>query len=221
MKRLHIAALLAVSFSLTACLHKPSPQSNLMYYAPAQAYSLDLGSQAFRGEVTLRDSCTPEGSSLDLTDNDGRFFRVDAVNLINNPNIELPEFTDDPTVRDLVLRYYTEQVNAGSRVIERANVNSRMGPALYSLVEIAGGDTPRYLGYLIARRGNFAYVLQHVQNSNRPRNMRTILGLVASEIQIPGRLSANKEQSDTPMYIDLKNATPEQIAEWKKLARCI
>jgi hypothetical protein len=95
-----------------------------------------------------------------------------------------------------------------------------MGPALYSLVEIASGDTPRYLGYLITRRGNFAYVLQHVQNSNRPRNMRTILGLVASEIQIPGRLAANKEQSDTPMYIDLKNSTPEQIADWKKLARC-
>ena len=213
-------ATLAACVMLTACLHTPSPQSNQMYHAPAQAFSLDLGSQAFRGQVTLRDSCTPEGSSVDIVDNDGRFFRVDAVNLINNPNVELPEFADDPTVRDLVLRYYTDQINTGGRILERTNVNSRMGPALYSLLELPNSNGSQYLGLLIARRGNFAYVLQHLQKTHRPNNMRTILGLLASETQIPGRLPAHENQSDTPIYIDLKNSTPEQIEEWKKIARC-
>ena len=222
MKSLLLCTTLVCASVLTACAnHAPSPQSKFMYHSPAQAYSLDLGSSAFRGEVAIRESCTPEGSSLDLTDNEGRFFRVDAVNLINHPKIELPEFADDPTVRDLVMQFYTDSVNTGGRVLEKANVNSRMGPALYVLVEFPDlQKSTRYVGYLVSRRGNFAYVLQHVQNSQRPRNMRTILGLMAADLKIPGTLPMLEKQSDTPLYVDLKNSTPEQIAEWKKAARC-
>lgn len=228
MKRLSLpayipsACVLLLGLGLTACAsHKPVKQSQLLYHAPAQAYTLDLGSQAFRGAVKLRDSCTPEGSSLDITDNEGRFFRVDAVNLVNNPNIEMPEFADETTVRELVLRYYSEKVNTGGRVIEKANVDSRMGPATYTLLQFPSIDDPvRHLGLLIARRGNFAYVLQHVQNSKRPKNMRAMLGTLASEISVPGMLPGKPKQSDLPLYIDLKNSTPEQIAEWKKVANC-
>ncbi len=214
---------------LSGCLGKyTSPQSTYIYDAPAQAYSIDLGAQNFRGDVRLRDSCTPEGSSLNIYDNGGRFFRIDAVNLINNPNIVLPEFADDTTTRDVVFRYYNEKVNPGGRILLQRNVNSRIGSSLYAVVqhEIKVKDptqdlnTTRFMGYLIARRGNYAYVIQHEQKFYRADRMLEILGLLASEITIPGRLPTNKKQSDLPLYIDLKNATPLQIEEWKKAAQC-
>jgi hypothetical protein len=213
------------SFTLT---NQTSPQSQYLYDAPAQAYTLDLGAQNFRGDVRIRDSCTPEGSSLNIYDNAGRFFRVDAVNLINNPNIVLPEFADDTTTRDLIFRYYMDKVNPGGRIIVQRNVNSRMGAALYTVVqsEITVKDvnkdlnTIRYMGYLITRRGNIGYVIQHEQKFYRADRMLEILGLLASEIQIPGRLPTNIKQQDNPLYIDLKNSTPEQIEDWKIAAQC-
>ncbi len=206
---------------LSACAsHGPSPQSNHVYHAPGQAYSVDLGSAIFRGEVKLRESCTPEGSSLNIVDNEGRFFRIDAVNLINNPNIPLPEFADDPTVRELVLRFYTEKVNTGGKLLTQTSVNSRMGPALYSVVELPVQGKTSYLGYLIARRGNIAYVLQHLQSVYRAEQMRAALGSLAADTKIPGVRPNVEGQKDVPLYIDLKNSTPEQIAEWKKAADC-
>ncbi len=207
---------------------KNSPQSRYLYDAPAQAYTLDLGAQNFRGNVRLRDSCTPEGSSLNIYDNAGRFFRIDAVNLINNPNIVLPEFADDTTTRDVIFRYYMEKVNTGGRILLQRNVNSRMGSALYAVVqsEINVKDlsqdlnTTRFMGYLIVRRGNIGYVLQHEQKFYRSDRMLEILGLLASEIQVPGRLPTNRKQEDNPLYIDLKNSTLEQIEEWKIAAQC-
>jgi len=94
---------------------KNSPQSRYLYDAPAQAYTLDLGAQNFRGDLRLRDSCTPEGSSLNIYDNAGRFFRIDAVNLINNPNIVLPEFADDTTTRDSIWLFKRVITSVGLR----------------------------------------------------------------------------------------------------------
>ncbi len=216
---------------LSACssiTDQSSPQSRLLYDAPAQAYTIDLGAQNFRGDVRLRESCAPEGSSLDIYDNSGRFFRVDAVNLINNPNIILPEFADETTTRDLIFRYYNEKVNPQGRIILQRDVSSRMGPALYAVTEsqIAGNNVSkdqganRYMGYLITRRGNFGYVVQHEQKTYRSDRMLEILGLIANEIQIPGRLPTNVKQQDNPLYIDLQNSTAAQTAEWKKMAQC-
>lgn len=232
-RTLSVLSLAAGGLLLSGCTgldvsKKNSPQSRYLYDAPAQAYTLDLGAQNFRGNVRLRDSCTPEGSSLNIYDNAGRFFRIDAVNLINNPNIVLPEFADDTTTRDLIFRYYMEKVNTGGRVLLQRNVNSRMGSALYAVVqsEINVKDpnkdlnTTRFMGYLIVRRGNIGYVLQHEQKFYRSDRMLEILGLLASEVQVPGRLPTNKKQEDNPLYIDLKNSTPEQIDEWKKAAQC-
>lgn len=235
-KRIHTLSILGIATSgllLTGCsqltlTNNTSPQSQYLYDAPAQAYTLDLGAQNFRGNVRLRDSCTPEGSSLNIYDNAGRFFRIDAVNLINNPNIVLPEFADDTTTRDVIFRYYMEKVNPGGRILLQRNVNSRMGSALYATVESEihvkdpnkDLNTTRYMGYLIVRRGNIGYVLQHEQKFYRSDRMLEILGLLASEIQVPGRLPTNKKQEDNPLYIDLKNSTPEQIDDWKKAAQC-
>jgi hypothetical protein len=232
-RTLSFLSLVSGSLLLSGCMGADisktnSPQSRYLYDAPAQAYTLDLGAQNFRGNVRLRDSCTPEGSSLNIYDNAGRFFRIDAVNLINNPNIVLPEFADDTTTRDVIFRYYMEKVNPGGRILLQRNVNSRMGSALYATVESEihvkdpnkDLNTTRYMGYLIVRRGNIGYVLQHEQKFYRSDRMLEILGLLASEIQVPGRLPTNKKQEDNPLYIDLKNSTPEQIEDWKKAAQC-
>ena len=233
MRKLSILGLATGGLLLTGCSHltltdNTSPQSRNLYHAPAQAYTLDLGAQNFRGDVRLRDSCTPEGSSLNIYDNAGRFFRIDAVNLINNPNIVLPDFADDTTTRDLIFRYYMEKVNPNGRILLQRNVNSRMGSALYAVAESEINvkdltddlNTTRFLGYLIVRRGNIGYVLQHEQKFYRSDRMLEILGLLASEIQVPGRLPTNRKQEDIPLYIDLKNSTPEQIEDWKKAAQC-
>ncbi len=236
LKGSRVASVMAIAVSgvlVSSCSHmglgsQTSPQSRYLYDAPAQAYTIDLGAQNFRGQVRLRDSCTPEGSSLNIYDNAGRFFRIDAVNLINNPNIVLPEFADDTTTRDLIFRYYMEKVNPNGRIIIQRNVNSRMGSSLYAVVqsEITVKDltqdlnTTRFMGYLITRRGNIGYVIQHEQKFYRSDRMLEILGLLASEVQIPGRLPTNKKQEDNPLYIDLKNSTPAQIEEWKKAAQC-
>jgi hypothetical protein len=225
---LAVGSLLLSACSSLTLTNQTSPQSQYIYDAPAQAYSIDLGAQNFRGDVRIRDSCTPEGSSLNIYDNAGRFFRIDAVNLINNPNIVMPEFADDTTTRDLIFRYYMDKVNSGGRIILQRNVNSRIGAALYTVVqsEITVKDinndlnTSRYMGYLIIRRGNIGYVIQHEQKFYRSDRMLEILGLLASEIQIPGRLPTNRKQEDNPLYIDLKNSTPEQIEDWKKAAQC-
>lgn len=216
------------SLLLSACSNltdQSSPQSRYLYDAPAQAYTIDLGAQNFRGDVRLRESCTPEGSSLNIYDNSGRFFRIDAVNLINNSNIVLPEFADETTARDLIFRYYIEKVNPNGRIMLQRDVNSRMGAALYAVIESQTGvnknpDTARYMGYLITRRGNFGYVIQHEQTIYRSDRMLEILGLLGAEIQIPGRLPTNAKQQDNPLYIDLQNSTAAQTAEWKKLAQC-
>jgi hypothetical protein len=227
-RTLSIMGMVSGSLLLSACnslKDQSSPQSRYLYDAPAQAYTIDLGAQNFRGDVRLRESCTPEGSSLDIYDNTGRFFRIDAVNLINNPNIILPEFADDTTTRDLIFRYYMEKVNPQGRILLQRDVNSRMGPALYAVTEsqIAVKDDSnktRYLGYLITRRGNFGYIVQHEQKFYRSDRMLEILGLIGSEIQIPGRLPTNQKQQDTPLYIDLQNSTAAQTAEWKRMAQC-
>ncbi len=243
-----LLSLSALALLLSACASQPSKpvaQSNRLYNAPAQAYSLDLGSQAFRGDVRLRESCAPSGSTLDIVDNDGRFFRIDAINLLNNPALPLPEGADDAAVREQVLRYYTDRVYASSQVSNQTTVNSALGAVLYATMPMARpmvqtapprrglfgrtANTPavaaqnqnQTLGMLIGRRGNFAYVIQHLQNQLRPADMKAALGRVASDVRIPGHLvQAGLKQVDGTMDIDLKSSTPEQIAQWRKTAHC-
>jgi len=218
-----VLLLIAATGLMAGCAsHKPSPQSTQTYHAPAQAYSINLGSQAFRGDVTLRDSCTSLGSTLDVTDSTGRFFRVEVVNLLNNPNIQIPEFSDERTIQELVLNDYLSRVHKSAKLIEQRPVRSRLGNSLYAVLEVNAFQRTDYVGYVVARRGNFAYVSQHVQKTYRPNDMREVLAVLASEIKIPSMTPPNfpRERTDLPLFIDLKNSTIEQVTEWQKVARC-
>lgn len=222
MMRPVLLLVLGVSLITGCAHHKPSPQSTQTYHAPAQAYSINLGSQAFRGEVTLRDSCTSLGSTLDITDSLGRFFRVEVVNLLNNPNIQIPEFSDERTIQELVLNDYLSRVHKSAKLVEQRPVRSRLGSSLYAVLEVNSFQKTEFVGYLVARRGNFAYVSQHVQNSYRAADMSNVLAVLASEIKIPSMTppAYPRERTDLPLFIDLKNSTIEQISEWQKVARC-
>lgn len=218
-----VLLLIAATGLMAGCAsHKPSPQSTQTYHAPAQAYSINLGSQAFRGDVTLRDSCTSLGSTLDVTDSTGRFFRVEVVNLLNNPNIQIPEFSDERTIQELVLNDYLGRVHKSAKLIEQRPVRSRLGNSLYAVLEVNAFQRTDYVGYVVTRRGNFAYVSQHVQKTYRPNDMREVLAVLASEIKIPSMTPPNfpRERTDLPLFIDLKNSTIEQVTEWQKVARC-
>lgn len=216
--------LLALATSVIAgcASHKPSPQSTQIYHAPAQAYSINLGSQAFRGEVNLRDSCGSLGSALDITDSLGRFFRVEVINLLNNPNIQIPEFSDERTIQELILNDYLSRVHKSAKLVEQRPVRSRLGSALYAVLEVKSFQRTEYIGYVVTRRGNFAYVSQHLQNNYRPKDMRDVLAALSSEIKIPSMTPPTfpRERTDLPLFIDLKNSTIEQITEWQKVARC-
>lgn len=212
----------AASLMVGCASHRPSPQNTQIYHAPAQAYSINLGSQAFRGDVTLRDSCGSLGSTLDVIDSTGRFFRVEVINLLNNPNIQIPEFSDERTIQELVLNDYLSRVHKSAKLVEQRPVRSRLGNSLYAVLEVNSFQRTDYVGYVVARRGNFAYVTQHIQNSYRPTDMRDVLAVLASEIKIPSMTppAYPRERTDLPLFIDLKNSTIEQITEWQKVARC-
>lgn len=212
----------AASLMVGCASHRPSPQNTQIYHAPAQAYSINLGSQAFRGDVTLRDSCSSLGSTLDVTDSTGRFFRVEVINLLNNPNIQIPEFSDERTIQELVLNDYLSRLHKSAKLVEQRPVRSRLGKSLYAVLEVNSFQRTDYVGYVVARRGNFAYVSQHVQNSYRAKDMREVLAVLASEIKIPSMTppAYPRERTDLPLFIDLKNSTIEQITEWQKVARC-
>lgn len=212
----------AASLMVGCASHKPSPQSTQIYHAPAQAYSINLGSQAFRGDVTLRDSCTSLGSTLDVTDSTGRFFRIEVVNLLNNPNIQIPEFSDERIIQELVLNDYLSRVHKSAKLVEQRPVRSRLGNSLYAVLEVNSFQRTEFVGYLVTRRGNFAYVSQHVQNNYRAADMRDVLAVLAGEIKIPSMTPPlyPRERADLPLFIDLKNSTIEQVSEWYKVARC-
>ncbi|MEC7121129.1 MAG: hypothetical protein VXW65_14675, partial [Pseudomonadota bacterium] len=143
-------------------------------------------------------------------------------NLLNNPNIKIPEFSDDRTIQELVLNDYLSRVHANAKLIEQRQVRSRLGASLYAVLEPSTTNRPEYLGYLVSRRGNFAYVIQHLQTSYRAKEMQVLLATVAGEINIPSMPPPHveREHSDLPLFVDLKNSTAEQLAEWKKVARC-
>ena len=222
MMRPVVLCTIAISLITGCASHKPSAQSTKIYHAPAQAYSLNLGSQAFRGNVSLRDSCSSLGSALDVTDSLGRFFRVEVINLLNNPNIQIPEFSDERTIQELVLNDYLNRVHKNAKMIEQRPVRTRLGNSLYAVLQVPAAQTPAYIGYAIVRRGNFAYVAEHVQNTYRAIEMREALATLNGSIKIPSMTPPNysRERTDLPLFLDLKNSTAEQVTEWQKVAHC-
>ena len=218
-----IGLLLGVGMMLTACSHhakfhpnKPLVQNNQIYYAPAQAYNLDLNTPALMGKLILKESCTPEGSSLSITDQIARFYRVDAVNLNNNPKLPNADVQNVQALTDQLGQFYAQVYQAQPQGNVKV-VRSKLGQSGYIVLHQVD---QRHIGLLVYPRGNYAYVVQHAQKQFDDATMQQGLAQLASNIQIPGRQLKNSD-TELPLSIDLAQSSPEQLATWKKVAGCL
>ncbi len=214
-----LSVVLLLGCSGASAGYKPQPMVNKTYQAPAQAFALNLSSQLFRGGVSVTESCDVAGSSTDFIDGESQFYRVDVINLINNPNLELPEFADDVTVRELVQDYYATVVNDKGNPLDQISLETTLGSAMYTVTQFENPNTP-YMGYLVVRRGNFVYVLQHVQKQYRPKKMQERLLVLSQAMRVPGFFADLEPRVEGPIYIDMQNATPNEIANWRTVADC-
>lgn len=190
--------------------------TNKIYHAPAQTYDLDLGSTAFTGKLDLRASCTPEGNSLSVTDQAGQISRIDAINLKGNTKLPNADTLSIQELSQQIVPLYAKLYNTYT-LGELRMVRSPIGPAGYIMVASQQQLTP--IGLLIAKQGDYAYVLQYKSNGLKDQQMQQALIRLATSMQIPGK---QLKKSSTPMAlsIDLAQSTPAQLDDWKKTANC-
>lgn len=195
---------------------KPEMVANTkIYYAPAQTYNLDLGGTPFMGHLSMKESCTPQGHSLTIVDQTNRFYRIDVININNNPKFPNAQNSSTVELGNQVTAMYKTLYTAFQQG-QTTGVKSPLGPAAYSVLALPNLDQ---IALLIARQNNYVYVVQHSASKYDKQDMQHILAQVADAMQVPGK-RVKKSPSELPLTIDLANATPAQLADWKKLARC-
>ncbi|XID74541.1 hypothetical protein ACF3NA_08420 [Alkanindiges sp. WGS2144] len=227
MKKSIVVGLAGLSLALGACSHltknqqtkiqpnKPLVQSNQIYYAPAQSYNLDLDTPALLGKLDLKQSCTAEGNSLSITDQIGRFYRVDAINLNNNPKLPQANEQNSAALTSQLAQFYSQLYQTPLQGNTKS-VRSALGASGYAVLS---QDNQQVIGLLIHKRGDYAYVLQHTQPRYDEKTMQQALAQLAQNMQIPGRQLKNST-SEMALSIDLAQSTPAQLAAWKKSANC-
>ena len=205
------AALLSAGVALlTGCQGMQGARDGDLYHAPAAAYSIDLSLNTFRGRVTLDERCDPYGGSTTLWDASGRMFRIDYLRAEGNPNLRIPRFAADQTLLNLVLNGYLRSVVADSpmvksaEVVHREQIQDSDPRAVLSIVsldvdssEVTG--TPDvsglyYYGFLLFKKGDLIYVVQHRQPALMPETMKSVLLRLADAMEMPG-----KERDETEL----------------------
>ncbi len=190
-------------------------QTNKIYYAPAQTYNLDLSASPFLGKLSLKESCTPEGQSLTIRDQANKFYRIDVININNNPKFPNAQNMSTLELSTQLTQMYKPLYNSFQEGITQT-VKSPLGPAGYSVLALPNLDQ---IGLLIAKKNDYVYVVQHTEVKYSKNGMQHILAQVADAMQIPGK-KLKKSNSELALSIDLTNATAAQLKDWKKLARC-
>ncbi|MDX1803538.1 MAG: hypothetical protein R3292_05615 [Alcanivorax sp.] len=210
MKIIKPAATLIVAMLLASCQTLQGERKGDYYYSPAGAYILDLGINTFRGHVVLDERCDRTGGSTTFWDGSGRLFRVDYLQIESNPMIKAPRFASDLTLLNLTLNSYLREVVANAPMITNAEAAHReflddANPkALFAIIGI-NVDAARepdskaesgtyYYGFLLFKRGDLIYVLQHRQPVLMPEKMKAVLLRLADGMEIPGR-----ERDDTDL----------------------
>lgn len=189
--------------------------NNKIYYAPAQTYNLDLGGAPFMGRLNMKESCAPQGHSLTIVDQTNKFYRIDVININNNPKFPNAQTNSTLELGNQITAMYKTLYSAFQEG-QTIAVKSPIGPAGYSVLALPNLDQ---VALLIARQNNYVYVVQHTESKYNKQDMQQQLAKVAEAMQIPGK-RLKKSGSELPLSIDLANATPAQLADWKKLARC-
>lgn len=189
--------------------------TNKIYYAPAQTYDLDLSSSAFVGKLKLKQSCSPEGNSLTINDQIGRFYRIDVINVNHNPKFPDAESKDLTALSEQVYQFYLNLYKAYPQASIKL-VQSPLGKSGYASMSLTNHLSP--IGLLISKRNDYVYVIQHQQKYFNEKQMQYVLSQIASNMQVPGR-EIKDAGSMLPLGIDLQSS-PEQISAWKKTTNC-
>lgn len=203
-------ALILMLALLSGCQSLEGEREGDLYHAPAGAYTIDLGINTFRGKVLLDERCDRLGGSTTFWDGSGRMFRVDYLQIEDNPRIEAPRFASDLTLLNLTLNMYLREVVAESDMIVSAeaahreflrNTDPRSMFAVIS-IEVDGRQLENqpditgnyYYGFLAFKREGLIYVVQHRQPVLVPEKMKSVLLRMADAMDIPG-----EERDDTEL----------------------
>lgn len=203
---------LALTASLLAgCAGKPIQQDSGLYHAPARAYSLSLDSAAFRGKLTLTESCDNKGGTLNIWDSAHRFFRIDYLKIGLHPMADVPSFASERTIDEQVLSNYLRDVLPempsidDSQTMIQEFVDTGRGNAMFAVVSLKmkrstlpeGVSNARYYyGFLVFTRGDMVYVLQHRADTYQPDNMKQLLSGLRQDMLVPGVLRAQTAAED-------------------------
>lgn len=193
---------LLICLVLAACHPMQGKLVGDFYYAPSAAYSLDLSDSAFRGQIKLDERCNNTGGSTTIWDEYGRMFRIDYLSVKDSPLVNAPRFASDMTLLNLVLNNYLRDRLAKSPIItsvkaaHREFIDSTDPKSVFAIVKLVvnGSNTPDqaipngvfYYGFLLFKKHDNIYVIQHRQPIMAAENMKETLLNVASAMDIPG-----------------------------------
>ncbi len=214
MRWIAIAAILALPSLLTGC------QSGLqgmteddVYYSPKAAYGVPLYLSPFRGQVDVGERCNAAGGSTTFWDAHGRFFRIDYLKIDEHPMAQAPRFASDQTLLNSVMNNYLREVLPTAKSLEDVDTSAReflkdRDPrALFVVLDmnvdtaLAGGarDSDKklrgtvYYGFLIFKRGEYVYVLQHYQPTLMKEKMQQMLSRLADNMIFPGKIRSDTD----------------------------
>ena len=181
------------------------------YYSPKAAYGVPLYLSPFRGAVDVNERCNAPGGSTTFWDGQGRFFRVDYLKIDENPMALAPRFASDQTLLNSVMNNYLREVLPSGKAIEdvdttvREFLKDRDPRALFVILNMnvdskraADRDDPSirgtyYYGFLLFKRGEFVYVVQHYQPSLMRDKMLQVLTRLADNLIMPGKVRSDTE----------------------------
>ena len=182
-----------------------------IYYSPKAAYGLPLYLSPFRGNVEVSERCNAAGGSTTFWDTHGRFFRVDYLKIDEHPMAQAPRFASDQTLLNSVMNNYLRELLPTATVVEDADTSVReflrdRDPRALFVVLNLNVDTTRtterrdplirgtyYYGFLVFKRGEFVYVVQHYQPALMRDKMLQVLNRLAEHMIMPGKVRSDTE----------------------------
>ncbi len=212
MRFVALAAILGSLFALPGC---QSPLQGMtaddIYYSPKAAYAVPLYLSPFRGRVTVNERCSAAGGSTTFWDEQGRFFRIDYLQIDEHPMAQAPRFASDQTVLNAVMNNYLREVLPTGKsitdvdTIARDYLKDREPRALFVILNM-NVDTTRitdrkdplirgtyYYGFLLFKRGEYIYVIQHYQPALMKDKMLQVLSRMADNMVMPGKTRSETE----------------------------
>lgn len=208
--------ILVAALVLSGCAAKPKYQGALTktdYYSPQAAYSVNFEGMPFRGKtkkVKVDERCNNSGGSTTLWDEPKRYFRIDHLRIDEHELAKVPRFASDQTALNLVLNGYlhnlltqSEKIH-GTETVHRDFLDIDGRTMLYSIVSLnvdldlenkslvqtiivpKDYSGTYYYGFLLFKRGDLIYVVQHRQPTLLVDTMKNTLLSLYGKITIPG-----------------------------------